>query len=523
MKHAIVVLILGISFVTIGFAQEVTSEYEVKWSEELEGTKTTKLEQIIGTDGDHHYMLMRDELEYELLKFSDDLRLVAREPLDLKYNDSRHNFQFVVMHNGELFFFTSRQVPGVKRIYLYAEKIDKKTLRGNGALIEVAVVENAKYTNSVDFGYDFSEDDHTLAVYHSMPGKVEEAQEVAVIVFTEQLKEMWRDNIRFPFSREYFNIARLTVDDRGGIVLLGQKMKEVKLGPDAVEAGRSNYHWELVVIQDKGKKRFEFSLESDKHFITDICGIVDHENKLHCVGFYSTSKTKGIRGAMYLKIDCNTGAVMKSSMSEFDTDFLYSELNPYQRDKAERKGKEVELQMFNLKNIVLYEGGGCILLAEQFEASTATSRFVTPYVTFTSVSQNYKCLNIIAVRVDKTGDIEWEKKIRKRQYTINDEGLYSSFGVQVIRDKIYIIFNDHVNNLNREEGRPIAVTDFGPAGIVSIVDLETNGEFTRELLYTNKEVNCFTAPMFSEQVSENELIIFARYRDRFRFACATFE
>ena len=208
---------------------------------------------------------------------------------------------------------------------------------------------------------------------------------------------------------------------------------------------------------------------------------------------------------------------------------LVANLTERQKEKVEKKiekGKEVEMYDYDLRNLIYFEDGSAILCAEQYAVNIVSSYVMGPNGTGTYVLNTYyEYDDIIAVKIKPDGDIDWVTKIPKRQYTMNDEGFFSSYFMEIYKSKIYFLYNDHPDNLLEEINNTKKFKNFNGSknSMAVLAVLDYNGNFTREALFKNKDTEVILRPKVCSSISNNEAIIFGQKGRTQRFAKMTFK
>ena len=87
---------------------------------------------------------------------------------------------------------------------------------------------------------------------------------------------------------------------------------------------------------------------------------------------------------------------------------------------------------------------------------------------------------------------------------------------------IYLIFNDNEKNLDEKNPEKIYAYD-GKNSYATLVSIKGNGEWEKSALFSNKEEGVIMRPIVSEQVNENELIIYAEKGKKYVVGKVTFE
>ena len=107
------------------------------------------------------------------------------------------------------------------------------------------------------------------------------------------------------------------------------------------------------------------------------------------------------------------------------------------------------------------------------------------------------------INIDPDGQIEWAKKILKRQHTTNDGGFYSSFFMVVNGEHLNFLFNTRIKREN----------------ILNVATLDANGkEQIDELVRSKSRSKMRIRPKSCEQITDNEFIIYAVGKKSYSFA-----
>jgi hypothetical protein len=507
-------------------AQQVTDKAEVANGDALELGKKSTLNDIVGADDEHYYAVVVEKKGYFMMKFTHDMKLVLKTELDLEYKGKDQTYEFMLMHNSRLILFTSFLNQKDKVNYFFSEEVDVKTLTSSKELTKLAAISYKKRYHKGDFSYSKSIDEKKLLVYYNLAFDKGAKEKVACIVYDETMTELWEKEVELPYLDEFFSVAMMKVDNDGSAYLVGKSFKE---DPRARGRSRSGptFTYKIIALQDKGMKRLEFDIDGDEKFITDLSITINDQLELIAAGFFSERGSWSIKGSIFLRIDCKTGKVLKSSFKEFEMDFITASMTERQVERAEKKkekkGIEPELYQYDLRDLIVRGDGGCVLFAEQFyvRVHTTTSSNGNGGTT-THTTYTYYYNDVIAVNISPAGEIEWHARIPKRQISRNDGGRFSSYLMAVVKDRIFLIFNDDPRNLNLPEGERPFSADFGKTAVITLVQLTADGETTREALHYNEGEKLYTVPKLSEQISIDKVILFAKGRKTVRFAKVSF-
>ena len=508
-------IILVIS--THAFSQNKSKNVDIIFGEEIKEARSSNLESILGYDETGIYVLKTEGggafssgQDCFIEHFDNKMNQTKSEELIITdKNGEERDYEFIVHMNNTLYVFSSIENKKTDKVNLYAQTINKKTLRPNNDSRKIAEINYAEKGSGSfgDFQFNISKDQTKLMIHYLLPAKKKEKEKIALIVLDKELGLLWEKKCTLPYLEELFDDERYRIDNDGNAYILGVVYKEKAL---AKRKGKPNYKYQLISYKDKGETYSEYPIELAGKFITDMQIAINDKNDIVCAGFYSNIGTFSINGSYFLNINGSNGEIVNKSFKAFDLEFITQNMTEREANKVkkkEEKGKDVELAEYDLDDIILRDDGGAILVGEQFyiEVYTHTTSNGGSY---TSYHYNYN--DIIVINISPEGQIEWAKKIPKEQESIDDGGTYSSYTMSVFGDKMFFIFNDNPKNLtNTGDGK---LKNYNPnrESIVALVAMDSDGKYKKEALYKMKRSDVLIRPKLSKQISEDEMIIFGK-------------
>lgn len=537
-----IIFIIGLLwfFNQISFSQMKSKKVDLLLGvEKKESTKST-LSGIVGYDksGIYNIMTKKNNFGYTstiiLEHFDNKLSQTKSVELDLKYQKKDLSFEFVIQLNDELFLFSSFKNIKLKRNFLFVQSINKETLQFNQDIKKVAEIDysgHSKY-NAGDFNYRISRDSSKVLIYYELPYEKGANERFGFHVFDGDLNQLWEKNITLPYKEELFRVENYKIDNKGNVHLLGMIFYDNR-------RASSNYNYQILSYINNGDELKEYPVKIEERFFNDMQIAINDDEDIICCGFYSDVYKKNhsdvgyfsgsdvVSGTYFIKIDSNTKEIIVQQFKQFVLDFITQNMSERQKSKVEEKaekGEGISLNQYDLKDIIIKDDGGAILTGEQYYLKINESSYTDSQGrTQKTRSSHYYYNDIIVINISPTGNIEWAEKIAKRQYTVNDRGIYSSFALSIVNDKLYFVFNDHLDNLLYKGEGNAATFNKGRGSIVVLVEVDSEGNQTREALFSLKEADVLTQPEICEQVSENEMIIFGQRKKTRRFAKITFK
>jgi hypothetical protein len=168
-------------------------------------------------------------------------------------------------------------------------------------------------------------------------------------------------------------------------------------------------------------------------------------------GMYSDKNTTRAQGFYYLTFQADNFSV---HLLPFDETLL-----------ADVNGKEVSqtkgLSDFNVRKVALQQDGGAVIIAELNREFSRRSSLPMQsnsgsYAHGGWVDYYYEDLILFAVHPD--GTEHWKEVLRKRQYSQDDDAIYSSFFLFKTPERLRFLFNDEIKQENTVGGYEVTGT-----------------------------------------------------------------
>jgi hypothetical protein len=529
MKTKLTLLMAAFACIVQANAQELN--FSVKWGKELEAPRRSSLNDIVGYDASGIYAIkerlrgLGGDTDYTLEHYDDNFSLTKSFDLDLESGQEKGKMNNVLYLNKKLYLFYSVADQKTKKNSLFAKEVDKGTLEPKNETKKLGEIDytGKRKKNSGTFSYRVSRDSSKLLIFYALPYDEDEPEAFGFNVLDNQLNSLWQKDITLPYKDELFDIESFRVDNAGNAYLLGLIYKDKR---KSKRKGAPNYSYEIFACRDKGNTIKQYPISLDDRFLSDMqIEILDNQN-LICAGFYSEKGTFSVRGTYFLVVDAATKAIKTKSFKEFGIDFITQNMTDREARKATRKekrGEEVELYEYDLDKLLVGKDGSAILIGEQYFVHTVvTTMRMANGMTNTQTNYHYYYNDLIAMKINPKGEIEWAQKIAKTQHTVNDGGFYSSYALAIVKGKICFIFNDNPKNLEEDKKEGKAANYKASKSVVVIVSLDQKGNVTKQPIFNSVDVEVITRPKVCEQISNREVILFGQRKKNQQFARVTF-
>jgi len=533
MKKMLLLLLAGFTL-TAAHAQQKTDKAEVTEGPEVP-KKGSFLNDVIGHDESGYY-IQRNVKKKIFLEHIDKQTLTADRTIEipkLDYNGNKREYEYTRMIGKTIYLFSSVNDKETKTNYFFAQKVDPKDLSIDP---ELKKIYSGTYETRSEGIYNtipviVSPDETKILTYRGLNKRKDESNErILYTVFDDKFKQLWEEEVEFPYPADMFSVYTTRLGDDGNIYVKGVEYQTKEERKASRREGKQQYTYHLLVFKAKSKtpKDYKIQLEEGK-FITDMQIELAPTGNLVAAGFYSNKGSSSVKGAFYMSIDAETRQVLKQKTTEFPLDFItqnMTEREKKQAEKKEKKGKEPELLEFDLDDIVMQSDGGVTLIAEQFFIRVVTTTTTSSNgSTTTRTTYHYYYNDIIALSFNGDGTLAWKCKIPKRQHTVNDGGYYSSYAYAAVGDKLYFVFNDNPKNLFLKDGE-VPYASFRKKEIaVSITEVNANtGKTERELLFTTERGDILILPKACVQSGDKEMLLYGeRRRKTYQFSRVEFK
>jgi hypothetical protein len=192
-----------------------------------------------------------------------------------------------------------------------------------------------------------------------------------------------------------------------------------------------------------GETKFiDFQMNLDHKFVTGGYLKVDNLNQeLYFGGYYAGRKNGGYDGIVFAAFDMGKA------------DFEQIKYLPFEEELTDVSGRTLRPHSFDnylVKQIIVKNDGGFVMVSENSLITSRTNyspslgyygtMYGGPYTT--SWIKEYHFNDILALSYDKNGAKEWAAVIPKQQFSQEDGGVFSSYGLLNSGGSLAFLFND---------------------------------------------------------------------------------
>lgn len=518
-KH---IALLGLSLISfLVHAQTTPPEVDLMVGPEIITATTEYVDEIIGSDSSGFYSYSVTDRTLTIFKYNFELKQIDRWQSRLWINGIDVEIEAFVKLGSSFILFTSQLDKQNKATKLWAQRLSTKELKLQAPVqVHQSSYQGYKRYQSTKFQYVQSEDTSLIMFMANLPVHKSENFKFGVLVLNENLNTIWSKNTIFmPHPSQAFNPYYVELTNWGEMRLLGkvfdlQASRKIKM----------NYSFEYYRISGQTDELYRQELDLREYHISDMTFKSVENGNLNFVGFYSASG-EGQNGVFNIIADASDFSIINESYTEFPVDFIVQYATEQEKRKAARrkaKGKDVVFYSLNLHQIISNPDATITLIAEQqrYYQSCNTSQNGP-----TTCVNHYIFGDIITVKFNAYGQVEWMDLLPKYQHTTNDFGYYSSYALsQSIDGTLNLIFNDHTKNAYFNKTNKLHTwTRSQRSTNVELYQIDIEGETNKSTLYYADKYDVMCRPKISAQFKANEQIIISHARKVTRFVKVGFE
>ncbi|MBK6883084.1 MAG: hypothetical protein IPH05_09115 [Flavobacteriales bacterium] len=507
-------------------AQTKTERATVEWGPEMNDSKDGAFDMVVGYTDDFVYMLVWQKKERFLRKMDASHRIVYQKLLPMEIDKDDHALETVQVLDDRILVFSSYFDKKADINTLFVRSFSEAGFAPMGRMQRVAVMA-AEGRRAGSFSVRISPDERMILVDQQLPYEKEGRERFKLSVFDRDLTPMWERSVDLPYLDSEFAVVETRVTNDGAVIMIGNKYAEKRAAKELRKDGKATYTYHVLTYQNDGSEPEDNPIDIADKFLQDLTLNIGDEGEILCGGFYGKKGSFAVSGTFFLKLDQNTKQVTHSSFKEFDADFITQYMTEKEEAKAskraDKKGEEIELYNYELRDIVRRTDGGAVMVGEQYRFYVTTTTTSSPNGgTTTTTTYHYIYNDIIVVNVDPSGEIEWAAKVPKRQHSTNDGGRYSSYAMVVKEDNIYLLFNDSGKNLFLTPGDKVEPFRYGKDMLITLATINGDGKVSREALLAQEKREAMTRPKAGVQIGDDRLFIYANWRKDHQYGTVTF-
>ncbi|WP_430404368.1 hypothetical protein [Fluviicola sp.] len=342
----------------------------------------------------------------------------------------------VFMFSNRLFGLFSDKVGA--SVTLYMQEYDDDVDPVFEPLIVASYVIPKGWSRNVLVTTKVSPKSNFLVVDYLIPAKKETYDRFGYNILNEKMVSVREGEYEIPYDSKLSAVEARHVTDDGDYFLgvsvfskayysiwkdFGLVDKSVLIHMSAQDSMRM---YELDIEQ---RKVYNFSIDSN-----DSTAVI--------TGTWGDEDSKGAKGIFYSTFSLVLNKIELPKFLEFPKEILEQE-NPQSDDIYSYQNINGELLNYAFRDILLLPDGSINVLAEQYyiyEVNSTDSRGMS------QVTNYYNYNDCIVYSISNVGELNWFRKIPKKQESVNDFGQYSSLISYFSNGNLVLFFNDNIQN-----------------------------------------------------------------------------
>jgi len=420
--------------------------------------------QLIGKDNenDTYYLFLPYHIVYDkvsfgmtknyyIVKYSSNLKQIAKEPFNLEKKDKNNHFEtvFFLGEKLEMLYYTYKDDDN--KSHLYIQQVNKSTLKSIGRPKEIAQLSYSglkRHRTVVE--YEFSEDKSKLLILYSMLNKESSMLRFKMYVYdTREMELLWKTSEMPQFKDGIFSYVKYKVGNDGQVYLLGKHYKDADTykkrtitmakGSRFLYITNSDYTYRVYQYSDNGELVGASNITIPNKFIRDL-DFTPQRKSILCRGTYSAPGTISVNGVFVFSLDIQNQSIGELSTKKIvipDEEHLNSSKPELKKFKRITKNND-EWNMFNYN------------IGEMKKTASGIKYFVVEQTIRGNVVEKsgnmlyyrpvYKSGNLEVVFLTNDNEIERIGHINKLQFVtdVTNFNSYIDFGVN---GKVYFLYN----------------------------------------------------------------------------------
>ncbi|MCC6727263.1 MAG: hypothetical protein IT258_22350 [Saprospiraceae bacterium] len=345
---------------------------------------------------------------------------------------------------------------------------------------------------SPSFEVEFSEDKNIALIWY-----VQEQTQIHALAFDMQrMKLLWEKAFALDDLVLYRDFQQALVDNAGNMCFI---LSKDNFG------GRNHEHYLEILdfgpATDSTLRRITVPMKNYQTF--DVKFAFDNlHSTLKAGGLYSNGNTTRSEGYYFLSVPQARPDSVNLKFYPFDDDFV-AILNEKER------GKNKGIPEASVQRIVMRTDGGFILIGElnkELMRGGATNTSFYGRTGFRPVT-DYYFDDIFLVSMHPDGSLHWKDILHKKQYSQDDNGIYSSFFLAKTPSALRLIYNDEIKHEN-------SVSEYVVRG---------NGNYDRNAVMSTERKELQLRFRDAVQISGYDFVVPSERRNRMKLVRISFK
>jgi hypothetical protein len=508
--------LLSVCFLSV-FSYGQSKKFTFKLGSEYSLPRKSNDLSFLGNDRDGIVNLALKKEELSILRFDPKtLNKTSEKQIELPEKTKNFNSEMLVDFGSNYYWIHSDWDKSSETEYLYYDKVDvangkitetnKKMLQATkiAGTITASGFYQFKTGNKYDFNFD-AENKKLLVSYRLVPEEKRDSKnfdKIGLYVFDENMNKIWGNEFTMPYNEAIMDNSDFSVDANGNAYMLAKVYDSEKRKEKDKETGKAGYHYEVLKFTKESKKIINTTITIGDYFIKEASLVENslHEMLVTCT-YSKNAKKSGTDGIFLAMMDQN-GKINKYKNGYYE--FPLEELTKFESARSKRrmeKKDDYEAPNLTVRNIVVESDGSVLIVCEEYYTIT-TSYYSNGY---TRTTTTYYYEDILASKINTSGNFAWVKKIPKKQRGGSGRGTMS-FKLVSDASGYYFLFLDNFKNMELAEDEVPKYHIDGFGGQVVVAKIDNSGAVSKEIVFNTREEKVMIFPSLFKRINGNQFI-----------------
>ncbi len=279
-----------------------------------------------------------------------------------------------------------------------------------------------------------SEDKSHLALF-----AIDKSKLFVIIIDTRQMAVKAAVDMEVSEYRLYEHFQEATIANTGQVFFLFEKNNE--------SWDKEKHMMRLIMVEDVNAYQHDLVCINTVNSGVKL-GVDNLNTAVSIVGLYGTKDVNETEGYLFFSDSFNE---LRNPQMRDVQQFLFDDNILVDLNGVEKKNKKNVLNDFFTKTLIHRKDGGVVIVAELQREYARRNAGISNFDRAMAASRgyvDYYSEDLILFSLQPDGNLFWRKVLFKKQFSQDDEGIYSSFFTLKAPSQIHFIFNDEIKNNN---------------------------------------------------------------------------
>jgi hypothetical protein len=432
--------------------------------------------------------------------------LINKKEANFSVDGKDSDYEFTRQINGKIMVFTSVEEKKAKTVTFYVQELDRKNLvlSPPKKVVQLSFAKLKRAYERAIFKSELSRDKSKLLISYSLVNDENSMLTFGYVLLDSNMKEMYTWDGNLDMSDGVYLFDQFRVGNNGEVYLLTRffdKKKDYSKNTSMKKSNiltttrsmeyKANYDHRVVKFESNGSTKI-ISIPSEKTFYNALDLGIAADGNLVLIGFYSDNEENLPSGAVCVKVNTKTNAVIETGKKDFGTDFVMpSDISI--KNNGLTAGKDQYLSYrFILSDIQFNKNGGYTMIGER--NVTQTKRTGNTFYTVNHLD------DLAVVDVNAAGTISGVYKVEKSQQAADLQIFNASYFYTEYNGNKYVAFANM--------GKPSYHENV-------LVKITPDGKQTREVMYSTKDAEITIRPKDCILYKGKKLIMYGTKNNRY--------